>query len=94
VRVVVHGILQGLAYLHRENKMHRDIKAANVLVSVHGDVKLADFGVAAELHSANDTRSTVAGTPLWMAPEMVLQEDYGVLVRSATKERMPCAHRY
>ena len=76
VRVIISGTLHGLAYLHGSNKLHRDVKAANVLVSTEGDVKLADFGVAAELQRANDTRSTVAGTPLWMAPE-----DYGSPVR-------------
>ena len=76
IRVVVSGITHGLAYLHSQNKIHRDIKSANVLVSSEGDVKLADFGVAAELHRVSDTRNTVAGTPLWMAPEVVMQDDY------------------
>jgi serine/threonine protein kinase len=87
VRAVVRGITHGLAYLHAHNKLHRDIKAANVLIASDGAVKLADFGVAAELHRATDTRTTVAGTPLWMAPELVLQEDYSFPVCSPPPTR-------
>ena len=67
---VVRGTLLALRYMHEERRaIHRDIKAANVLLSRSGDVKLADLGVAAQLHNTMSKRGTMIGTPHWMAPE-------------------------
>ncbi|OBA20489.1 kinase-like protein [Metschnikowia bicuspidata var. bicuspidata NRRL YB-4993] len=68
----VNPILKGLQYLHEQGVVHRDVKAANVLLTGSGEVKLADFGVATKVSTLHNT---VVGTPNWMAPETVLGGD-------------------
>eukprot|EP01062_Namystynia_karyoxenos_P005105 TRINITY_DN1179_c0_g1_i2.p1 TRINITY_DN1179_c0_g1~~TRINITY_DN1179_c0_g1_i2.p1 ORF type:complete len:918 (+),score=142.54 TRINITY_DN1179_c0_g1_i2:98-2755(+) len=69
-------ILIGLQYLHSQSVIHRDIKGANILLTVEGECKLADFGCSGKLSDVQPRRSSIQGTPLWMAPEVICQQPY------------------
>lgn len=65
------GILDGLAYAHRQGVIHLDVKPANVIVAGNGQPMLLDFGIARHVESQADVSDSITGTPQYMAPERI-----------------------
>ncbi|XP_062559992.1 serine/threonine-protein kinase 10 isoform X3 [Armigeres subalbatus] len=76
VAYVCKHMCAGLNHLHKNKVIHRDLKAGNVLLTMDGGVKLADFGVSAKNKHTMQKHDTFIGTPYWMAPELVLCETF------------------
>lgn len=71
--VIIKDVLSGLDYLHCKEKIHRDVKAANILLAEDGVAKLADFGVSEPVDTSPKKRGII-GTLLWLAPEVMNPE--------------------
>ncbi|KAJ6318711.1 hypothetical protein OIU76_014131 [Salix suchowensis] len=115
IAVVLKEILNALSYLHDQGHIHRDVKAGNILIDSNGKVKLADFGVSASIYELNTLERSsslssssrmrltdLAGTPYWMAPEVIhshtgysLKADiwsFGITALELAHGRPPLSH--
>ena len=73
---IIKMVLKGLQFLHAQRKIHRDIKAGNILLTDEGVAKLGDFGVSAQLTNSISKKVSKIGTPYWMSPEVISQKSY------------------
>ncbi|XP_057547998.1 probable serine/threonine-protein kinase SIS8 isoform X4 [Amaranthus tricolor] len=73
---MLHDICRGLMCIHRMKIVHRDLKSANCLVNKHWTVKICDFGLSRIMTESPMKDSSSAGTPEWMAPELIRNEPF------------------
>jgi len=76
IAVVTLGVLNGLGYLHSKGIVHLDVKAANILLTEDKQIKIADFGVSQQLQTPYGHSNILIGSPLYMAPELILKAPY------------------
>ncbi|ANB15274.1 serine/threonine protein kinase TOS3 [Sugiyamaella lignohabitans] len=76
-RLYFRDMILGVEYLHSQGIIHRDIKADNVLVSEDDVVKIVDFGVSEMFEKGNDVIKKTAGSPAYMAPELIYLNGVG-----------------
>ncbi|CAK8536310.1 unnamed protein product [Lathyrus sativus] len=73
---MMRDICKGLMCIHRMKIVHRDLKSANCLVNKHWTVKICDFGLSRIMIESPIRDSSSAGTPEWMAPELIRNEPF------------------
>lgn len=70
IATISHQCLEGLAFLHSHNIIHRDIKSDSILVDNNGVVKISDFGFCGRLSLECPQRRSLLGTPYWFSAQV------------------------
>jgi tetratricopeptide (TPR) repeat protein/predicted Ser/Thr protein kinase len=98
VASITRQIAEALDYAHGHNVVHRDIKLENAMITPEGRLKILDFGVASVLDDPREEGGIMAGTPHYMAPELITQGHFdgrtdlyalGVLLYALSTARFP-----
>ena len=76
VAAIARQLVAALHYLHSHRVIHRDMKPQNILIGARRAVKLCDFGFARAMSSTTLVLTSIKGTPLYMAPELVQEQPY------------------
>lgn len=76
VAYVSKCLLSAISFLHKSHRLHRDLKSDNIILGMEGEVKLTDFGFSAQLTQERQHRLSKCGTTAWMAPEVLLSQEY------------------
>ncbi|EME32826.1 Serine/threonine-protein kinase pakA [Galdieria sulphuraria] len=101
IAFICQEVLKGLEGIHALRRIHRDVKSDNVLTDFNGHMKLADFGYCAQISNEKLKRTTVVGTPYWMAPELIRGKPYdfkvdvwslGILALECAEGEPPLLH--
>ncbi|KAE8594334.1 hypothetical protein XENTR_v10019587 [Xenopus tropicalis] len=77
IQYISREVLQGLDYIHKNLFIHRDIKGLNIVLTQKAEVKIIDFGLAAELQHPDERVMGCTGTPSYMAPEVIMEDETG-----------------
>eukprot|EP00347_Sterkiella_histriomuscorum_P005395 403356777 len=80
IAYICKQILLAIHMMHENSQIHRDLKPLNVMLSTQGEIKIGDFGLAAQLFQESYNSKEIKGTPKWMAPEILLTKPYNSLV--------------
>lgn len=77
IAYILREIVKGLNFIHSRHRIHRDLKCENIFIDQVGNIKIGDFGFSVQLTVERDERNTFAGSPFWIAPEILNNEPYG-----------------